>query len=115
MNIYLLKNNMTGEQIKDAIASYTKVLEATQKTLKELENMIPDEDKPVVTCWYSVYHNDWVLYVDQRLDAHTEQEAYELVADNKLRNIQSAAPHNYKVMVFEAPIRMEVKQSSYPF
>lgn len=77
--------------------------------------MTPDEDKPVVMCWYSVYHNDWVLCVDQRLDAHTEQEAYELVADKKLCNIQSATPHTYKVMVFEAPIRMEVKQSSYPF
>lgn len=49
---------MNGEQIKDAIASYTKVLEATQKTLKELENMTPDEDKPVVMCWYSAYYND---------------------------------------------------------
>lgn len=114
MNIYLLKNKMKREEIEQKIQDVQNNIKASQEYLKSLQEMTPDEDKSVVMSRYSVYYNDWVLCVDQWLDAHSEQETHESV-DKKLCTIQSASPHTYKVMVFEAPIRIEVKQSSYPF
>lgn len=100
---------MKRAEIEEQKRTTTNLINRHTEYLKELETMTPDEDKPVVMSWYTVCFVDWVLHVDQWLDASNDVDAIEYCKKKYIIDTNI-------LMQFQAPVWwLEVKHCSFPF
>lgn len=101
---------MKKEQLEQEKKSLQETIHNAQQQLKELEAMTPDEDKPVVMSWYTVCFVEWVLHIDQRLDA-TDISQASVFCMSKY-NTDDIIEH----ITFQAPVWwLDIVKESHPF
>lgn len=81
MNIYHFIVRMKRDEIEQNKKICKINIDLFQKRLGELDTMTPDEDKPVTMSWYTVCFAEWVLHIDQWLDATTMDKALDSCSD----------------------------------
>lgn len=69
---------MKRQQIAEEVAKRQQHIENAQDWIQRLQQMTPDEDKPVVKSWYTVHEKDGEVFVTQWLNANNVSEAMDM-------------------------------------